>query len=220
MEGDFLKAIIFDMDGVIINSEPIHLKLEKELAEELGGTITDEEHSHFIGTTDYYMWSTLKEKFNIELSVDEIVEIKRRKFRENIHQVKLIDNFWDFLIMVFEANYKLALASSNNRQTVDLIIDRFNLDKYLKVAMSGEEVKKGKPDPEIFLTTADKLNIDPSNCIVIEDAENGVAAAKSAGMKCIGLQNPGFEDQDLSNADLVINNFNELDLQVLERLLG
>ena len=86
--------------------------------------------------------------------------------------------------------------------------------------MSGEEVKKGKPDPEIFLTTANKLNVPPSKCIVIEDAANGVLAAKSAGMKCIGLQNPGSGNQDLSKADLVINNFNELDLDSLEKLLG
>lgn len=215
-----MKAIIFDMDGVIINSEPIHFELERELLEELGGKITPEEHNTFVGTTDYHMWDTFKKRFNIKLSIEEIIQMKRERFNENIHRINLVDNFWDFLMKVYKADYLLGLASSNNKETVNLIIERFNLDKYLKVAMSGEEVKKGKPDPEIFLTTANKLNVPPSKCIVIEDAANGVLAAKSAGMKCIGLQNPGSGNQDLSKADLVINNFNELDLDSLEKLLG
>lgn len=214
-----MKAIIFDMDGVIIDSEPLHFELERELLEELGGKITEKEHNNFVGTTDYHMWDTFKKQFNIELPVEEIINIKRERFNQNIHRIKLVDNFEDFIIKVYDAGYSLGLASSNNKKTVDLIIERFNLNKYLKVAMSGEEVKKGKPDPEIFLTTANKLNVLPSHCIVIEDARNGVIAAKSAGMKCVGLQNPGSGNQDLSKADLIIKNFNELDLDVLEKLL-
>lgn len=215
-----MKAIIFDMDGVIINSEPLHIELERKLLEELGGTITDEEHGHFIGTTDYYMWSILKERFNIGLSVEEMVNMKRKRFRDNIHRIELVDNFQDFFIRVCKADYKLALASSNNRATVDLIMDKFDLSKGLQVSMSGEEVEKGKPDPEIFLRTAEKLRLQPAACLVIEDAENGVAAAKAAGMKCIGIQHPGFQDQDLSRADLIINNFNELDLAIVGRILN
>ena len=207
-----MKAIIFDMDGVIINSEPLHVKIERELLEELGGTITDKEHSNFIGTTDYHMWSTFKEQFNIELSVDEIIKIKRDRFNENIHRVELVPEFWDFFIEVYNTGYPLALASSNNRVTVDLIVEKFNLNKYLKVIMSGDDVNKGKPHPEIFLKTAEKLGVSPFNCIVIEDAKNGVLAAKAAGMKCIGFNNPVFEKQDLSKADLVVNSFQELKL--------
>lgn len=109
----------------------------------------------------------------------------------------------------------MALASSNNRKTVDLIVEKFNLDKYLSVIMSGEDVKEGKPNPEIFIKTAEKLGLSPTDCIVIEDAENGVLAAKSAEMKCIGLKNPGSGNQDLSKADLVVNSFQELDLGLL-----
>ncbi|NMB09533.1 MAG: HAD family phosphatase [Tissierellia bacterium] len=211
-----MKAIIFDMDGVIIDSEPLHFKIERELLEELGGKITEEEHNTFVGTTDYHMWSTFKKQFNIKLSVEEIINIKRKRFIENIHNINLVDNFWDFLMKVYNANYILGLASSNNRKTVDLIVEKFNLDKYFKIAMSGEDVKCGKPDPEIFLKTAEKLGVSPSHCVVIEDAENGVIAAKSAGMKCIGLKSSNSGEQDLSKADLVINNFNKLDLEMLK----
>ncbi len=213
MEVDCLKAIIFDMDGVIINSEPLHVKLERELLEELGGTITDKEHSNFIGTTDYHMWNTLKKQFHIELSVDEIMKIKSERFSENIHRVELVPGFWDFFIKVYNAGYPIALASSNNRTTVNLIVEKFNLDKYLRVIMTGEDVSEGKPNPEIFLKTAEKLGVSPpSDCIVIEDAKNGVLAAKAAGMRCIGFNNPVFGKQDLSDADMVISSFSELDL--------
>lgn len=199
------------MDGVIINSEPLHVKIERELLEELGGTITDKEHSNFIGTTDYHMWSTFKEQFNIELSVDEMIKIKRDRFNENIHKIELVPGFWDFFIKVYEAGHPLALASSNNKESVNLIVEKFELNKYLKVIMTGEDVSEGKPNPEIFLKTAEKLGVSPSNCIVIEDAKNGVLAAKAAGMKCIGFNNPVFGKQDLSGADLIIDSFSELE---------
>ncbi len=213
-----MKAIIFDMDGVIIDSEPLHYELDKELLEELGVKITKEDHKPFIGTTDYHMWSTFKEKFDLKLSVGELVEIKKKKFLENIDKVQLVDNFKEFILILYDEGYPMSLASSNNQNAVRAIVEKFGLDKYMEFFISGEEVSQGKPDPEIFLTVADKMKIEPSDCLVIEDAKNGVRAAKAAGMKCIGLQNENSYNQDLSQADLVINNFNELDLNLIKNL--
>lgn len=214
-----MKAIIFDMDGVIIDSEPLHMKLERELLEEFGGKISKEEHDTFVGTTDYHMWSTFKDKFNLEPSVDELIKTKKERFIQNIHKVELVDNFYEFMLELYNEGYPLALASSNNRKNVDLIMERFDLDKYLKVSISGEEVVNSKPDPEIFLKAAKKLDVKPQNCLVIEDAIAGVLAAKSAGMKCIGLKNPNSGNQDLSKADLVVESFKELALEDIEKLL-
>ncbi len=215
-----MKAIIFDMDGVIIDSEPLHLELERELLEELGGKITPEEHQKFVGTTDYYMWSTFKNKFNIKNSIEEMIAIKKERFLQNIHKINLVDNFEEFMLTVHKEGYLLGLASSNNRKTVDSIIKKFNLDKYFEFIISGEEVSKGKPNPEIFLTAANKMNVKPHECLVIEDATNGVKAAKSAGMKCIGLKNPNSGDQDLSQADLIVDNFSELTLDTIKKLFN
>lgn len=214
-----MKAIIFDMDGVIIDSEPLHMKLERELLKEFGGKISKEEHDTFVGTTDYHMWSTFKDKFNLEPSVDELIKTKKERFIRNIHKVELVDNFYEFMLELYNEGYPLALASSNNRKNVDLIMERFDLDKYLKVSISGEEVVNSKPDPEIFLKAAKKLDVKPQNCLVIEDAIAGVLAAKSAGMKCIGLKNPNSGNQDLSKADLVVESFKELALEDIEKLL-
>lgn len=213
-----MKAVIFDMDGVIIDSEPLHIKLEGELLEELGGTFDREKHNSLVGTTDYSMWSMFKDKFNLEPSVEEMVAIKRQRFIDNIDQIPLVDNFDKLIDSLYQEGYPMALASSNNRGAVNAIIKEFNLDRYLKTSITGDEVDKGKPDPEIFLTAAKKLQLDPESCLVFEDANNGVEAAKAAGMKCIGLQNPNSGDQDLSRADLIIDDFKELDLDMIKDL--
>jgi len=214
-----LKAIIFDMDGVIIDSEPLHMKLERELLEEFGGQISDAEHETFVGTTDYHMWSFFKDKFNMKPSVEELIEIKKERFIRNIHEVSLVDNFFEFMLGLYNRGYPLALASSNNRKIVDVIIEKFDLDNYLKVSISGEDIVNSKPDPEIFLKASQKLDVKPHNCLVIEDAIAGVLAAKSAGMKCIGFKNPNSGNQDLSKADVVIHSFKELTVDDIERLL-
>lgn len=213
-----MKAVIFDMDGVIINSEPLHQKVEREIVEELGGKLRDDEVASFVGATDYSMWSTIKEKFNLELSVEELIEIKKERFIKEIDEIELVPNFMNFMLSLHKKGYLMAIASSNNRRIVDTIVNRFQLYKYMKSVISGEEVRRSKPDPEIFLTAAKKMNVKPSDCIVIEDAYNGVKAAKAAGMKCIGLKNPNTGNQDLSEADLVIEDFNELNLDIIKRL--
>ncbi len=213
-----LKAIIFDMDGVIIDSEPLHVEVEKELAEKLGGKLDDELHEKLVGTTDYAMWSKLKDMFDFKLSVDEIVEIKKDMFIERFDEVQLMDNFRPLVSSLYDEGYPMAVASSNNRKIVDMIIDRFDLSKYMTFVISGEEVEKGKPDPEIFLTAAKKMNVKPEDCLVIEDAANGVKAAKDAGMICVGLKDIDHGNQDLSDADLIINNLNELDLNTMKNL--
>jgi len=206
------------MDGVIINSEPLHHKVEREIVEELGGKLSDEEVASFVGTTDYNMWSKIKKKFNLELSVEELIEMKKERFMKEIDEIQLVPNFIDFMLSLYKKGYLMAIASSNNRKIVDTIVNKFQLYKYMKFIISGEEVKRSKPDPEIFLTAAKKMNVTPSDCIVIEDATNGVKAAKAAGMKCIGLKNTDTGKQDLSEADLIIENFNELSLDTLKNL--
>lgn len=206
------------MDGVIIDSEPWHKKIEKELLEELGGTITDEEYTRFVGTTDHYMWSTFKKQFNLHPSVDEIINIKKNKFMNQIHKIPLVNNVKNVIDAFVAEGYFIGLASSNNRNAVDKVIDHFGLTNYFQVSMSGEDITYGKPNPEIFLKTAEALKVDPAECVVIEDAENGVKAAKAAGMKCIGLNNPNSGEQDLSMADMFIDSYEELNLKDIKSL--
>mgnify|MGYP002411993360 CR=1 FL=1 len=192
-----LKGVIFDMDGVIVDSEPIHVEIEKELLERFGGKMNDEEHASFIGTTDAHMWSILKEKYNLKPSVKEIINMKREMFLNSIDKIELIDGVLDFIKGLHE---------------------KFHLDKYIDVIMSGEDVNNGKPNPEIFLKTAKMMNLKPASCIVIEDAENGVRAAKAAKMKCIVIKGHNIGHQDVSSANLIIESFKEITLDQVEAL--
>lgn len=208
------------MDGVIIDSEPLHQKVEKELIEELGGEMTAADQEHFVGTTDEYMWSTFKERFNLKSSVEEMIINKKNRFMEEIQKISLVEGFKEVLEVFADEGYPIALASSNNRRAVDQIVKQFGLDEYLEFAMSGEDVRNGKPDPEIFLKTAEAMSVDPKDCLVIEDAKNGVLAAKAAGMKCIGFNHPNSGTQDLSEADLIIDSYDEFDLEEVKNLFN
>lgn len=206
------------MDGVIIDSEPIHIKLEKELLEEAGGDYSKVKHGDFMGTTDAQMWRTLKEQFNLALPVEELINIKRERFIEKLDQIPLVDNVLDFMAALREMGYKLGLASSNNESAVEAVKNKFGLAKYIDVFTNGEAVSRGKPDPEIFLTTAKQLGLKPEDCLVIEDTRNGVLAAKAAGMKCIGFRNKNSGVQDLSEADLIVSSYQDLSLEDLSNL--
>lgn len=206
------------MDGVIVDSQPLHFKVEKELLKELGVDITKKEVDSFVGVTEYQMWKTIKEKYNITPSVDEMIKMKLERFLENLDEIPMVENFKEFLLTLHEQGYPMALASSNNKIAIEAIAEKFGLKDYIQVFISADDVKKGKPDPEIFLTAAKKLGVPPASCLVIEDAYNGIKAAKVAGMKCIGLQNLNSGNQNLSEADLVINNFNELNLEIIKGL--
>lgn len=213
-----MKGVIFDMDGVIIDSEPIHIKLERELLEEAGGDYSQIQHADFMGTTDAQMWITFTEQFNLTLSVEELVNIKRERFIEYLPQIPLVDNVLDFMASLRRNGCKLGLASSNNERAVEAVKNRFGLERFIDVFINGEAVTKGKPDPEIFLAAVKQMGLEPKDCLVIEDSRNGVLAAKAAGMKCVGFQNKNSGAQDLSAADLIVSSYRDLTIEDLKNL--
>ncbi len=214
-----LKAVIFDMDGVIIDSEPVHLKLEYEIYNELGIDITREEHSTFVGTTSHYMWDTLKKKYKLSQELDYLVNHAREKYFNHLTseecEIDLVEGVRDFIRKLHERGTKLAIASSSPLNVIEAVVKIFKLEEYFEVLVTGDMVEKSKPEPDIFLYAAEKLGAAPNECIVIEDSHNGARAAKKAGMKCIGYKNPSSSNQDISMADLVVEAFSEVDVDRL-----
>jgi HAD superfamily hydrolase (TIGR01509 family) len=205
-----IKAFIFDMDGVIIDSEPVHLMIEQKLCKEYGVNLTEEEHSTYIGTNSYYMWDCIKKIHNLPQSIEELVEINRAayfnhlKSDKNLAPIEQVDK----LIMdLHERGIKLALASSSPMNVIEAVVDAFKLRDYFHIMISGDEVENSKPEPDIFLCAADRLSVTPEECVVIEDSTNGVIAAKKAGMCCIGYKNLNSANQDISLADYVFDSF-------------
>lgn len=216
-----MKAVIFDMDGVIIDSEPIHFEVDKQTFKDLGYNVSVEELGKYVGTTNEYMLTEIKKKYNINKSIEEIisykVEMTKRKVMES--NLEPIEGIKELLSELKNKDIPTAIASSSPRDFIDVVVSKFKLKNYFKFIVSGEEVKRGKPAPDIYFETAKKLGINPRDCIVIEDSENGVLAAKTAGMKCIGFQNVNSGNQDLSKADIIVNSIKDVNTKNTEILL-
>jgi HAD superfamily hydrolase (TIGR01509 family) len=215
-----LKAVIFDMDGVIIDSEPVYLEVEMKLFRKYGLPIKEEEHNAFVGTTTREMWTYLKVRYGIDLEVDKLVEIERAAYREGLlsqKDLKPIAGIVDLIKNLYKNKLRLAIASSSSLNEINTVVELFDLKKYFVELVSGEEVENGKPAPDIFILASKRLEVLPSECIVIEDSKNGTVAAKQSGMRCIGYKNPKSGIQDLSSAHLVVTSFKDINFKKLMR---
>lgn len=209
-----MKAVIFDMDGVIIDSEPIHFEVDIQTMKDFGCSISKEELNKYVGTTNEYMFTDIKNKYKLDKSVEEIInyrtEIVKRKVIES--DLAPIEGIVDLLKDLKDKNILAAIASSSPRDFIEVVVSKFGIKDYFSCILSGEEVENGKPAPDIYLETAKKLGIAPEEGVVIEDSKNGVIAAKEAGMKCIGFKNINSGEQDLSKADCIVNSI--LDVKI------
>jgi HAD superfamily hydrolase (TIGR01509 family) len=208
-----ISTIIFDMDGVIIDSEPVHYEIETSVMSELGISISEKEYHAFVGRTAKSMWSELIERFGLSITLDEVI----RKSRDHYHyrlfhtdQPHCIDGTVALIKGLHEAGKKLVLASSSTLENIRIVMDKHQLTHFFDQIVGGDDVTNGKPDPEIFILASKRAKTLPSRCLVIEDSRNGVAAAKAAGMRCIGFNNPSSPGQLLYDADLVVTNMSEL----------
>jgi HAD superfamily hydrolase (TIGR01509 family) len=215
-----IDTIIFDMDGVLVDSEK-HWAIEetKYLATWISAP-HDEYHKDIVGMSISEIYDHFKSRYDIKMDMKEFLDAYDEMavdIYENLSN--LIPNVMDFLALLRNEGYTLALASSSPRYWVSMAVKRFELEPFFKVTVSASEIGcKGKPAPDIYLFTAEQLRKDPADCLAIEDSRNGVISAKEAGMKCIGLRNGFNEEQDLSRADLVKSGFKELTLDVLREL--
>lgn len=208
-----LKAVIFDMDGVIIDSEPLHYRAYHQMFDEVGISVSAELYDSLTGKSTINVCKQLKEHFQLSHTPDELATIKRRHYDiifENDKDFDLIKGVRQ-LIENYHANgLTLVLGSSATMASIDRIFKRFDLNHYFKAKLSGAELKASKPHPEIFIKAAEATGFFPEECVVIEDATNGIEAAKGAGIFCVGFDSEHSKNQDYSQADLVIKDFEEI----------
>ena len=216
-----MKTVIFDMDGVIIDSEPLHFMVDKIILKKLNINSPDNYLDQFVGFTNPAMWEVIKNEYSVKESIDELIDlqmsIKLKQLEENDYFP--IDGITELLKSLAEKNYKAGIASSSPRIFIEAVIKKLKIENYFFKIVSGEEVPKSKPEPDVFLTTAKQLEAKPNSCVVIEDSKSGVAAAKKAGMKCIGFQNPSSGNQDLSSADIIVHSIADIKYSTIENLL-
>ena len=205
------------MDGVIIDSEPIHQQLEFEMFAELGLNISNEEQKDYIGTSAIDMWTKIGERHPLTRSPQELLQYGRKIYWKSLEESKvpLVKGALDLIKSFYDNKFIMQVASSATRPTVDKVLEHFRLEKYFKYRIGGNEVSRSKPSPEIFLKSAKQSSSLPENCLIIEDSANGVKAAKSAGMFCIGYANPSTGVQDLSESNLIVSNLSEINTEII-----
>lgn len=214
-----LKCVIFDMDGVIIDSEEIHKKAYYETFESLGVAVSEELYKTLTGASTLNAFQKLVNHFNLLENPEELVLAKRERYVNyfendpDLHLVHGVEN----LIKTFHAKgLKLVLASSSAMVNIDRVFNRFHLNPYFIGKISGADLAESKPNPEIFQKAAALAKVSPMECIIIEDSDNGVQAANAAGIFVFGYHNPLAADQTLENANISVKEFDE----ILNHLVG
>jgi len=215
-----LKAIIFDMDGVLVNSEPLHRKAYFNMFEEFNLNVSNRLYESFTGKSTSAICKELCEIFDLSISHEKLMFSKRKHFKtifDNDPEFQMIDGALSLIKNYFYNNLTLILASSASMTNINRIFKKFDLDKFFKAKISGADLKESKPNPEIFIKAAKLSGFNKSECIVIEDSTNGVIASKSAGIYCIGFNSPNSKNQNYDKADLVVSNFNEIRFDYLNK---
>ena len=208
------NTILFDMDGVLVDSELQHYEAWNEVFQELGFTVPWDVYKPNIGRTLVNLFKIVEDYVGYPLKdhdalLDNYKEKLDRLFdREGYKEIPGVK---EIIPKLKDAGYHIAVASSSPVKEIERTIRHVGLEGQFEILYSGENARRPKPWPDPFLECAKLIGSDPASCIVVEDSYNGSLAGKRAGMMVIGIQNPGSGDQDLSNADIIIDKFSELE---------
>ncbi len=217
-----VKAIIFDMDGVLVDSEPHHDRIEKKLFAKLELDIGDDEHSTYMGKATDMMWKEISRNKKLKQKVEELVELNNQEginYFTALKKIEPMPGIEKVLKKMILIGTPMAVASSSSPEIIDIILKRTGLSKYFLHIVNSSVVGKSKPEPDIFLHAAGLLSVKPDECIVIEDSTNGIRAAKAANMYCIAYNGASSKNQDKSLADEQIEDYSQLESILLKYIL-
>ena len=216
-----IQTVIFDMDGVIVDTEPVHRYAYFQHFSELNIDVSEELFTSFTGNSTRNVFQRVNTIFNLNADVEELILRKRTIFNDAFdhkEDLELLEGVENLIKNLHDNGVELILASSASKVTIDRVFRRFGLHPYFTNIVSGEDFPKSKPHPAIFEFAASLSKAPKENCIVIEDSTNGVLAAKAAGIYCVGYNSIHSKLQDLSKADKIVNHFNELDYNIIANL--
>jgi HAD superfamily hydrolase (TIGR01509 family) len=213
------EAVIFDLDGVLLDSEQVWNQAKEQLVRERGGRWRDQAPRDMMGMSSPEWAAYLRDELGVDLEPevisDDVVARVERIYRD---ELPALDGAVE-AVERLAGHWPLGLASSSNREIIDLFLELSGLTPKFAVTISSEEVERGKPAPDVYLEAARRLEAEPSRCVAIEDSENGIRAARAAGMRVLALPNPHYppDPEALAEADEVIGSLHEL---TPERLAG
>jgi len=211
-----IAAILFDMDGVLMDSEPLHLRATQlALGSSRARSYTERDNQTFFGATDTEMFRILRILFDLDMSTDDLVKRKREHLISLVQtEGRGLPGVPEIPLRFREGGFRLGLVSASARPVIDAILEVVGLERAFETVVSGDEVHRGKPAPDGYLMAARRLAVQPEHCFVVEDTRNGVLAAKAAGMSVAALPGPATRHEDFTPADFVLPS-----LEALPKLL-
>lgn len=213
-----IKAVIFDMDGTMVDTENLWQDVNHKLAKLYGVKMDDTIRAQMMGKNDKGSLGAFKKYFHLPTPLDEIKAVRRKMIVHDISKVKTTTGLFELLDLLEKQEIKKAVATSAFREFADKILDKFQLKNRFTTIVTADDVKEGKPHPDIFLEAAKRLQVDSENVLVIEDAQNGVEAAYNAKMKVIAIPHEYSINHDFSKATMVVKSFEEITQELLTSL--
>jgi HAD superfamily hydrolase (TIGR01509 family) len=212
-----IDAVVFDLDGVILDSEQVWDDVREELARERGGTWSDQAQRDMMGMSSPEWSRYMHDVVRVPDPPDEINrEVVRRMLERYTGCLPLIDGAVEAVRRIAE-RWPLGLASSSNRQIIDRALEVSGLAPLFRVTVSSEEVARGKPAPDVYLEAATRLAVEARRCAAIEDSANGIRSARAAGMRVVAIPNRHYPpDEALALADRTLDSIEQLDVSVVD----
>ena len=201
-----IEGVVFDLDGVIVDSEHVWDEVRQRLAEERGGRWHDEASRDMMGMSSLEWSRYMHDVIGLAEPPEEInAEVVRRLVDVYREQLPLLDGAVE-AVEALAKRWPLALASSSNRELIELVLRESELDRWFTATVSSEEVAHGKPAPDVYLEAARRLGVDAGRCAAVEDSENGIRSAKAAGLRVVAIPNPQYPPAEdaLALADVVL----------------
>jgi HAD superfamily hydrolase (TIGR01509 family) len=217
-----LKAAIFDFDGVIINSESIHHQVEQEIFRSYGIELTREDYMEFAGVSELDTYKLIRQKYEVDF--DPLIVLKEKinlfiKTIETYEQIPQPTGILNFIDNLYSNRMLLSIATSGTRDVAYYVLKKTELLDKFNFMLCGDNISKSKPSPEIFQKSLKISQVGANETIVIEDSGHGVEAAKKAGIKVVAYKNPDTGSQELKNADMIIDDFNQVNYSILSEVL-
>jgi HAD superfamily hydrolase (TIGR01509 family) len=213
------KAVIYDLDDLMVNSYPLHAEAWKILLLRYGFTGNRIVESGHIGMRVKDVAAEIAKELKLSIDPEALYKQHEEIFLQLVHDgLDMMPGLVESLDLFKKNGYRIAIASSGSRRYIDAVLQRFRLADYFSVIVTGDDVTKGKPDPEVYRKAALRLGVPPEECLVLEDATKGIEAAKAAGCRCIAVRNPHTPKQETKKADLTVERLGDIMIEQVKAL--